>query len=128
MFLKADVLMSVNAQHILQPTLLQHQHFSLSTISWNKIPIFAPAFCSFTIQPHSEIANSSAFLSKNKREDSRNSDLRQMLESEFIFYSPAAVLAIDEFSWSRHEKEEEKGKDVFQQRSRGKGMRRSVFS
>lgn len=105
--------MSVNAHDILQPTLLQHQHFSFSSISWNKIPILAPAFFSFTIQAHSETENTSGLLSKNKREDSRNSDLRQMLEPELIFYSPAAVLAKDEFSWPQHEKEEEKGKDVF---------------
>lgn len=37
-----------------------------------------------------------------------------MLEPELIFCSPAAVLAIDEFSWLQHEKEEEKkGKGVF---------------
>lgn len=54
--------MSVNMHYILQPTLLQHQHFPLSSTLWNKIPTLDPAFCCFTNQPHSETANISVFL------------------------------------------------------------------
>lgn len=49
-----------------------------------------------------------------------------MLEPELIFCSLAAVLAIDEFSWLQHEKEEEKKEKVYSNKDPEKKVSEAV--
>lgn len=111
MFLKADLLMSLNMHLILQPTLLQHQHFPSSSISWDKSLLLPLPSAPSQSNPIQRPQTHQCFFVRT-REKIPGTDLRQMLEQGPIFCSPVAVLAIDVFSWLQNEKEE-KGKNVF---------------
>lgn len=79
MFLKADLLMSLNMHLILQPTLLQHQHFPSSSISWDKSLLLPLPSAPSQSNPIQRPQTHQCFFERT-REKIPGTDLRQMLE------------------------------------------------